>query len=579
MRKEILKRLYKYLEKYKISLIFVFVSSIISTVFFVIAPVVTGEITTTLYNGIKNDFFDWKKINLLLIVLLLLYLISEIFTFIQNYLIANISSRVIKNIREDVDNKIHKLDISFYDKNQNGEILSVITNDIDSMNKMLGNHITQLITQIVTAIGIFVIMLKVSFSLTIISIVILVLSFVSFSFVMKKSGKYFAKQQDDLARINGFIEEAYNGHLIIQAFNHEEKAINDFDKENKKLYEVLKKSEILSSITNPVIMFLNNLGYIATAFFGVIMILQGKITIGNVQAMLQYSKQFSQPFSTIAGLTASISSFFAGAKRVFDLIDLDEEILEKNTNVSLDDVRGNITFKNVNFGYTKEKQIMKNVNLEVKEGEKIAIVGPTGAGKTTLINLLMKFYDINSGEIFLDGININEISKKELRKNFGMVLQDTWLFEGTIMENLSYGQSVVDEEKIIKASKMLGADNFIRALPNGYNMKLTHGAENISQGERQLLTIVRAIVSNPKIMILDEATSNVDTRTEFVIQQAMKELIKGRTSFVIAHRLSTIKDADKILYIEDGTIKEQGSHQELIKLNGKYKALYDSQFA
>lgn len=579
MRKEILKRLYKYLEKYKISLIFVFVSSIISTVFFVIAPVVTGEITTTLYNGIKNDFFDWKKINLLLIVLLLLYLISEIFTFIQNYLIANISSRVIKNIREDVDNKIHKLDISFYDKNQNGEILSVITNDIDSMNKMLGNHITQLITQIVTAIGIFVIMLKVSFSLTIISIVILVLSFVSFSFVMKKSGKYFAKQQDDLARINGFIEEAYNGHLIIQAFNHEEKAINDFDKENKKLYEVLKKSEILSSITNPVIMFLNNLGYIATAFFGVIMILQGKITIGNVQAMLQYSKQFSQPFSTIAGLTASISSFFAGAKRVFDLIDLDEEISEKNTNVSLDDVRGNITFKNVNFGYTKEKQIMKNVNLEVKEGEKIAIVGPTGAGKTTLINLLMKFYDINSGEIFLDGININEISKKELRKNFGMVLQDTWLFEGTIMENLSYGQSLVDEEKIIKASKMLGADNFIRALPNGYNMKLTHGAENISQGERQLLTIVRAIVSNPKIMILDEATSNVDTRTEFVIQQAMKELIKGRTSFVIAHRLSTIKDADKILYIEDGTIKEQGSHQELIKLNGKYKALYDSQFA
>lgn len=573
-----LKKMYRYLTKYKFTITLIFLFSVLSTIFTVLAPFVTGQITTVLFNGVKTDVFDWNKIYALLGVLLGLYIISNLFTFLQNYLLANVSANIVKKIREDVDSKIHKMSLSYYDRYQNGEILSVITNDIDTISEMLGNHVTQLITQLVTAIGIFFIMLRISLSLTAISIVSLIISLLVVSFIMKKSGNYFSKQQNLLGKINGFIEEMYNGHLIIQSFNHKEKAKQEFEELNANLQVAAKTAEVISSFTQPIMMFLTNFSYILTALYGAFLILSGNITIGNVQAMLQYSRQFSQPFSTIAGISASFSSFLAGSKRVFDLIDSDEEIIEISGGKKITDVKGNIEFEAVNFGYEKDKPIMKNVSLKVNAGEKIAIVGPTGAGKTTLINLLMRFYDIDSGKILLDNVDISTLTRNELRNHFGMVLQDTWLFEGSIMENLSYGQKDVDEEKIIQASKMLGADDFIRTLPNGYNMMLTHGAENISQGERQLLTIVRAIVSDPEIMILDEATSNVDTRTEFVIQKAMKSLIQNRTSFVIAHRLSTIKDADKILYIEDGTIKESGSHSELISLGGKYKALYDSQF-
>lgn len=574
-----LKRLYRYLSKYRFTIIVILLFSIFSTLFTVLAPFVTGKITTILFEGIKTLSYDWNAIYTLLGILLALYVIANVFTILQNYLLANVSASVVKSIREDVDKKIHKMRLSYYDRYQNGEILSIITNDIDTINEMLSNNVTQLLTQGVTAIGILFIMIRINFMLTLISIVGLAVSLVAVSLVMKKSGKYFSEQQNLLGKINGFIEEMYNGHLLVQSFNHKKQAKAEFEVLNAKLQDVAKTSEAISSFSHPLMMFLSNFSYIFTALYGAFLIISGSITVGNVQAMLQYSRQFAQPFATIATISASFSSFLAGSKRVFDLIDSDEDIVEISDGKIISDTKGNVEFDSVYFGYEVDKPIMKNVSLKVNAGEKVAIVGPTGAGKTTLINLLMRFYDIDSGKIMLDGVDIGELTRNELRNHFGMVLQDTWLFEGTIMENLSYGQKEVDEQKIIQASKMLGADDFIRTLPNGYNMMLSHGAENISQGERQLLTIVRAIVSNPEIMILDEATSNVDTRTEFVIQRAMKSLIQNRTSFVIAHRLSTIKDADKILYIEDGTIKESGSHSELIALGGKYKALYDSQFA
>ena len=573
-----LKRMSRYLSKYKISLFFVFLFSVLSTIFTVLAPFVAGEITTSLFDSIKTSVFDWDRINLLVVILFSLYVISNIFTFAQNFLLANVSARVVKKIREDVDYKIHKMKLSYYDKYQNGEILSIVTNDIDTISEMLGNNITQLITQLVTAAGIFFIMLKISLSLTLISVVTLVISLVSVTFIMKKSGKYFGMQQQLLGKTNGFIEEMYNGHFIVQSFNHRKKAEAEFERLNKDLYEAAKQSEAISSLSNPSMMFLTNLSYIFTAFYGAFLVLSGSITVGNVQAMLQYARQFSQPFSTIASISASFSSFLAGSKRVFDLIDSDEEVVEVAQDTQIPIVKGNVEFKSVNFGYSKNKNIMNDVNLSVSAGEKVAIAGPTGAGKSTLINLLMRFYDVDGGQILLDGVDTRKITRENLRDNFGMVLQDTWLFEGSIMENLSYGQKTLDEKRVVEVAKLLGVDDFIRTLPNGYNMQLTHGGENISQGERQLLTIVRALVSNPKIIILDEATSNVDTRTEFVIQRAMKELVSNRTSFVIAHRLSTIKDADKILYMEDGSIKEMGTHLELMAQNGKYKALYDSQF-
>lgn len=579
MKTNLYKRLLTYLKGYRITLVFVIIFSVVSAIFSVLAPSVAGGITTALYDGVKTGIFNWNLIFYLLSALISIYIISQFFSYLQNFAMSKITAKFVQRLRNDVDRKMHNMKLKYYDTKTHGEILSVITNDIDTVYNVIRQNITQVLTHITTAIGILVMMIRINIWLTLIVIIIVPLSMMSASGLMKSSAKYFKKQQEQIGKLNGFIEEIYNGQSVVQTYNYQERAGRDFDALNNELQKTAQKAETISGLIRPLVSLVNNLGYVLTAILGCLFVIKGKIPVGNVQAMLQYTKQFSQPFTSIASISGSFGSALAATNRIFELLDAEEEIPD-TINVKTPEMRGgSVEFSHVSFGYTEDKLLMKDVNISVKPGQKVAIVGPTGAGKTTLINLLMRFYEINSGAIIVDGVNIKDMTRKELRSRFGMVLQDTWLFDGTIMENLSYGRESIVEEEIIKASKAASADNFIRTLPGAYNMMLTNGAENISQGEKQLLTIARAMASNPEIMILDEATSNVDTHTEQKIQLAMAELMKGRTSFVIAHRLSTIKDADMILYMENGDIKEVGNHDELIALNGKYKKLYDSQFS
>lgn len=575
---KILKRLLHYLKAYRMRLFFVMMAAVISTAFMVLAPFLVGKVTTTLFASIADGVFYWEAIIWLLAGLVALYLISQLFSFLQGFGMAKITAKVMETMRQEIDEKMHRLKLNYYDTHTHGDILSVITNDVDTINNALSQNLTSVVTQVTTAIGVLVMMLVISPALSLIPVIMVPLSLLSAAGVMKASEKYYGEQQEFLGKLNGYVEEMYNGQSVVQTFNYQERAKKTFAGLNEDLKNSSRKAETTASAVSPITTLVNDLGYVLCAAIGCLWAIGGKIAVGNVQAMLEYTWRFAEPFSAIAGMVGSFGAAAAAGKRIFALLDAEEEVPDKEQSIVPDNCEGQVTFENVKFGYTPDRLLMNGINLTVKPGQKVAVVGPTGAGKTTLINLLMRFYELNGGSILVDGVKITDMSREELRKRFGMVLQDTWLFEGTIGENIGYAQENMPKEKIKAAAKSACAHSFIKTLPGGYDMLLSKGAENISQGERQLLTIARAIASDPEIMILDEATSNVDTHTEVLIQKAMAELMKGRTSFVIAHRLSTIRDADMILYMENGDIKEIGNHEELMAKNGKYAALYMSQF-
>lgn len=580
-----LKKLFRCIGRYKIGLFFVFIFAVASTVFNVLGPKILGNATTEIFNGVSSKFsggmgINFEKIATILIWLLMLYVFSAIFSFIQGYIMSGISKNISYEMRKEMSEKIGRMPMSYFESRTHGEVLSRITNDVDTLGMSLNQSITQLITSITTLIGIIIMMLTISPLLTLISIVILPISVIFISIIVKKSQKYFKSQQEYLGHVNGQVEEVFSGHQVVAAFNQEEAAIKEFENTNKILYESAWKSQFLSGMMMPFMTFVGNLGYVAVAVVGGFLAIKRTIEVGEIQSFISYVKQFTQPISQVAQVSNMLQSMAAAAERVFDFLESEEEDQkpEQHALIQAKDLSGKVTFEQVSFGYDPEKIIIHNFNAEIKPGQKVAIVGPTGAGKTTMVKLLMRFYDVNGGSIQLDGYNIKDFDRSELRENFGMVLQDTWLFKGTIMENIRYGRLNATDEEVIEAAKAAHAHHFIKTLPGGYQMELNEEASNVSQGQKQLLTIARAILADNKIMILDEATSSVDTRTEIRIQKAMDHLMEGRTSFVIAHRLSTIKDADLILVMKDGDIVEQGNHKELMQMGGFYSELYNSQF-
>ena len=579
MSSNLFKRMFAYLGRYKVRLVLVMAAAVLGTLFTVLIPAVTGGITSELYEGVAGGVFDWTAILLLLAALVGLYLVAQLFTVLQSFGMTKLTARVMERLRSDIDRKMHALKLDYYDTHTHGEILSTITNDVDTLNSALSQNLTQIVTQVVTALGILVMMCATSPKLAAIAVAMVPLSLLSSIGVMKTGAKHYARQQELLGRLNGYIEEMYNGQELVSVFNYTGQANAAFDQLNEELQRTAQSAETASGKVTPITDLVNNLGYALSALLGCLSVLNGSMRVGDVQAMLQYTKQFSQPFTSIAGMAGSFGAVAAAAGRIFALLDAPEETPDPVPGTVPQTSAGAVEFRHVAFGYTPGRPLMRDVNITVKPGQKVAIVGPTGAGKTTLINLLMRFYDADSGSILVDGVDIRDMTRSGLRDRFGMVLQDAWLFEGSIRDNLSYAQDGMPEEKMLAAARSASVDSFIRTLPGGYDFMLTTGADNISQGQRQLLTIARAMASNPEIMILDEATSNVDTHTEQLIQNALAKLMQGRTSFVIAHRLSTIRDADVILYMEHGDILEQGTHQELMACHGRYEALYMSQFA
>ena len=577
-----LKKLFKSMSKYKVQLIVIFIFAIASTIFSIVGPKILGNATTELFNGIISKLsggagIDFDKIASILIFLIILYIISALFSYVQGFIMTGISQKYTYNLRKKVSIKINKLPISYFDKKTHGEVLSIITNDIDTMSQSLNQSATQLITSITTIIGILVMMLSINVTMTIVAILILPIASLITMFIVKHSQKYFAKQQEYLGHVNGKIEEMYSGQNVIKVFNAENKVLKEFEKDNTYLSNVGWKSQFFSGMMHPIMNFIGNLGYVVIAILGGYFTILGKITVGNIQSFISYTKNFTNPIAQLAQVSNMIQSMIAASERVFEFLDEKEEKEVKNP-LKVDNIEGNVTFDHVKFGYNEDQIIIKDFSANVKKGQKIAIVGPTGAGKTTMIKLLMRFYNVNDGSILVDGKNINDFKRSDLRHIFGMVLQDTWLFSGTIMENLRYGNLDATDDEIIEAAKKAHVHHFIQTLPDAYNMQLNEETNNISQGQKQLLTIARAILANPKVLILDEATSSVDTRTEILIQKAMDELMKNRTSFIIAHRLSTIKDADLILVMNNGDIVEQGNHEELLNKKGFYYNLYNSQF-
>ena len=572
------RRLFSYLRPHSFRLILVLFVGILATLFTVVAPSVLGGVTTELYHGVSTGVFDWDRILILLATLAILYLVSQAFAYAQGVGMNRIMARTMERLRQDISGKMHRLRLDYYDTHTHGEVLSTITNDVDTLGNALSQNLTQIVTQVITAVGILVMMLRLSPFLAAIAIVMVPIALLSSSGVMKSGARYYGQQQELMGEMNGFIEEMYQGQSLVQTYNHQKQAKEDFDRLNARLTEAAQNAESASGKVNPMTDLVNNLGYVLSAGLGCLSVLNGDMRIGDVQAMLQYTKQFSQPFTTIAGMAGSFGAAKAAAGRIFALLDAEEETPDPENGKVPEHCDGSVEFRHVRFGYRPDRPLMKDVNLTVKPGQKVAIVGPTGAGKTTLINLLLRFYEIDEGAILVNGVDTREMSRQELRRHFGMVLQDTWLFEGSIRDNIAYSKENMPEETVLAAAEAASAAPFVRTLPGGYELRLTHGAENISQGQRQLITIARAMAADPEIMILDEATSNVDTHTEQMIQQAMAELMRHRSSFIIAHRLSTIRDADVILYMENGDIKEMGNHESLMALHGKYEALYQSQF-
>ena len=570
-------KLLKDLKPYYFWIIIILIFSCLGTIFTIVGPKILGNATTELFEGVFRKIngeggINFDKVYKILISMLILYVISAVFNLLQGIIMANISGKYTKSLRTKVNKKISKLPLSYFDKKSDGEVLSLITNDIDRISSNLNSALNELITCIVMVIGILIMMFSINVSMTLVTIVILPIGL-----FVNVSEHHFKDQQDYLASVNGKVEEMLSGHAVINAFNAKEKVIDDFEQENYKLSVSTRKSSFFGGILEPIMMLIGNLGYVVIAVLGALNVIKGKITVGNIQSFITYTKNFTNPIGDLASILTELQGMIAAGERVFLFLEEKEETKVVNP-VKLDNVKGNIVFKNVKFGYDESNIIINDFSANIKSGKKIAIVGPTGAGKTTLVKLLLRFYELNGGEILIDDININDINREELRKNFGMVLQDTWLFSDTIMENLRYGNLKATDEEVIEASKMAYVHHFIETLPLGYNMLLNEETSNISGGQKQLLTIARAILRDPKILILDEATSNVDTRTEILIQKAMDKLMNGRTSFIIAHRLSTIKNADLILVLKDGNIVEQGTHKELIEKKGFYTTLYNSQF-
>lgn len=583
--KKTIKQLIAYMGNYKFALIFVMIFAVASTCFSIIGPKIMGKITTKIAEGLSAKIMgtggiDFDGIFKIIVFLMSLYVVSALFSFIQGWIMSGISQKLSFRLREEMATKINRLPMNYYDTRTHGEVLSRITNDVDTLGMSLNQSITQLITSVTMVIGILVMMLSISPLMTLIALLILPISIIFMSVTIKKSQKYFKQQQEYLGHVNGQVEEVFGGQNIVKAFNREAEAQKEFDATNDVLYGSAWKSQFLSGMMHPIMTFVGNLGYAAVGIVGGFLALNGTIQIGDILSFIQYVKQFTQPIAQLAQVTSMLQSMAAAAERVFEFLNEEEETLtaENEIGVKAEELIGNVSFKNVNFGYKADAQIINNFSTDVKQGQKVAIVGPTGAGKTTIVKLLMRFYDVNSGEILVDGHNIKDFDRSDLREAFGMVLQDTWLFKGTIMENIRYGRLDATDEEVIEAAKAAHAHHFIKTLPGGYQMELNEEASNVSQGQKQLLTIARAILANNKILILDEATSSVDTRTEVRIQKAMDNLMEGRTSFVIAHRLSTIKDADCILVMKDGDIVEQGDHETLMAHDGFYANLYNSQF-
>ena len=578
-----LKKLIRYISKYKISLFIVFIVAILSTIFSIVGPKILGNATQELYVGVVNKIngtgsINFQAIGNILLFLLFLYILSAIFSYIESWIMAGISKRVTFGLRKQMSEKIKKLPMNYFDKNTTGESLSLFSNDVDILGMSLNQSAVTLVTSIVTVIGIFAIMCSINVTLAILTALVLPVASFIVSFIVSKSQKHFANQQKYLGHVDGEIEEMLGGYTVVKAFNAEDEMLEKFDEDNKMLYESAWKSQFLSGLMHPIMNFIGNINYVIISIAGAYFVVQGKITVGNIQSFIQYSKNFTQPIAQLANVMNQLQQMIAAAERIFKFLEEEEEVEKESLPVIEEKIKGNITFSHVNFGYQKDKIIIKDFNAQIKSGQKIAIVGPTGAGKTTIVKLLMRFYPLNSGTIYLDGEDISKLNKDEYRKLFGMVLQDTWLFNGTIMENLRYGKISASDEEVIEAAKKARIHHFITTLSDGYNMELNEETNNISGGQKQLLTIARAILADPKILILDEATSNVDTRTEGLIQKAMDELMRGRTSFIIAHRLSTIVNADLILVMNEGDIVEVGSHEELLKKNGFYASIYNSQF-
>ncbi|MGI6062464.1 ABC transporter ATP-binding protein [Blautia sp.] len=576
-------RILRYMGRYKFRFILMFFFAVAGTIFNIWGPKILGKATTELFSGLVAKVngtggIDFEKIGMILLSVMALYLVSSCFSFIQGFVMTGISNDVTYNLRKDISKKINRLPMNYFESRTNGEILSRVTNDVDTLQMSLNQSMTQLITSVTTLVGVLFMMLSINVWMTAAALLILPVSMLIINFVMKHSQKYFRDQQSYLGKVNGQIEENYGGHNVVKVFSKEQDAVREFEEDNKKLYESAWKSQFFSGMMMPVMQFVGNLGYVMVAFLGGVFTIKGSIEVGDIQSFFQYIRNFTQPIQQIAQVTNLLQSSAAASERVFEFLDEPEEVQKAEHPVSVEKLSGEVQFDHVSFGYDPEKIIIHDFSAKVKDGQKIAIVGPTGAGKTTMVKLLMRFYDVNSGQIRVDGHDIRDFNRSELREMFGMVLQDTWLFSGTIMENIRYGRLDATDEEVIAAAKAAHIHNFIMQQPGGYQMVLDEETSNISQGQKQLLTIARAILADNKILILDEATSSVDTRTEMQIQKAMNNLMKGRTSFVIAHRLSTIKDADLILVMKDGDIIEQGNHKELLEKGGFYAELYNSQF-
>ncbi|MCP2238819.1 ABC transporter ATP-binding protein [Thermoanaerobacterium thermosaccharolyticum] len=578
-----MKKLMSYLGVYKISILFVIIFAAGSAALSIAGPKILSKAITKLYEGVMAKIagtgnIDFDYIGKIILILIGLYLLSSGFGYIQGWIMTNVAMKVTYKFRRDIMEKINRMPLKYFDGTNHGEILSRITNDVDTISQTLNQSMTQIITSVTTVIGALVMMLTISVSMTAVTFLMIPISMGIIAVIIKFSQKYFREQQDYLGHVNGHVEEMYGGHVVMKAFNYEERSVKKFDEYNNELYKVAWKSQFLTGLMMPIMNSVSNLGYVGVVVLGSYLVINGTIQVGDIQAFIQYVRSFTQPLAQIANISNILQQTAACAERVFEFLDEEEEVPETEHPVKLENVEGHVQFDHVHFGYNPDKIIINDFSADIKPGQKVAIVGPTGAGKTTIVKLLMRFYDVNSGRILIDGHDIREFTRSDLRSLFGMVLQDTWLYNGTIMDNIRYGNLNATDEEVIKAAKAAHVDHFVHTLPDGYNMVLNEEASNVSQGQKQLITIARAILKDPKILILDEATSSVDTRTEILIQKAMDNLMKNRTSFIIAHRLSTIRDADLILVMDHGDIVEQGTHKELLAKGGFYAKLYNSQF-